>query len=337
MFWFDKYQPLMLEQFDFHKSLSNKLVKISKSKEMPNLLFYSPTSSGKKSLIQAFLYKIYGEDIFKITKDVLNIKIVGSSTILYINVYKSSFHIIVDPTQKSNYDRYVIQYIIKNYMKIVDFNIYLQSNVNFRTIVILNSDSLSNGAQLALRNTLEKNSGVCRFILSVSNITKLIEPLLSRFLIIRVPTPSDKLIKSNINKILKMEGIKIQKKKLDLLFDNFEGNYKRILLAIEGNQQNVSWIELINKILENIVEKMPDALFFIKMREQLYDILINNIELNLIFRQILKKMLSLLNNDEDKIKVINIIADYESKTTNANKIILYIEGVLSEIAYFIHR
>jgi DNA polymerase III delta prime subunit len=65
----------------------------------------------------------------------------------------------------------------------------LQSNtgVKFKTIVLLNADSLTNDAQSALRRCIELFSFNTRFFIVVENKHKLLNPILSRFCEIYVP------------------------------------------------------------------------------------------------------------------------------------------------------
>lgn len=58
-------------------------------------------------------------------------------------------------------------------------------------MVVLNEvDKLTKGAQHALRRTMEKYMSSCRLILCCNSSTKVIEPLRSRCLSLRIPAPS---------------------------------------------------------------------------------------------------------------------------------------------------
>jgi replication factor C subunit 3/5 len=337
MFLFDKYQPLTLKQLDFHKSLSDKLIKVARTKEMPNLLFYGPESSGKQTRILALLYEIYGEDIYDVSKSVMDIKVPGSSQILNINILESPHHIMIDPTQKSNYDRYIIQYIIDNYVKKPTFESYMNEDISFKTIVILNANMLSNGAQSALRYTLEKYMKSCRFILKVNQITNIIDPVISRFLLIRVPKPPKESVVKTVNRILDLEGLIIPEKNKQVIFDNFSYDLKKVLLAIEGNQNNISWISLIENIINNIVKSKPKLDFYNDVREIMNKILINNIPDITIFRVFLKKILEKIVSNEDKIAVIQIISKYQFLETSGKNDILYFETMISDIVDYLHN
>jgi hypothetical protein len=66
-------------------------------------------------------------------------------------------------------------------------NIQSNAGVKFKTIVLLNADTLTNDAQSALRRCIELFSSTTRFFIVVENKHKLLNPILSRFCEIYVP------------------------------------------------------------------------------------------------------------------------------------------------------
>jgi replication factor C subunit 3/5 len=58
-------------------------------------------------------------------------------------------------------------------------------------VVLMEADNLTKDAQHTLRRTMEKYAGSCKLILCCQSVTKVIDPLRSRCMIIRVPAPSD--------------------------------------------------------------------------------------------------------------------------------------------------
>ena len=70
----------------------------------------------------------------------------------------------------------------------------------FKVIWIHNIDELSYYAQTALRCTMEKFCKTCKFILTSKQLSKIIEPLRSRCLSVRVPLPNnDDLMRALLN------------------------------------------------------------------------------------------------------------------------------------------
>ena len=57
-------------------------------------------------------------------------------------------------------------------------------------VVILEAERLTRKAQQALRRIMEKYVGNCRYILCCNSISKVMAPVRSRCLALRVPAPS---------------------------------------------------------------------------------------------------------------------------------------------------
>lgn len=63
--------------------------------------------------------------------------------------------------------------------------------IHFLVVVLMEADQLTRDAQNALRRTMEKYAQTCRLILCCDSISKIIGPLKSRCLAVRVAAPSD--------------------------------------------------------------------------------------------------------------------------------------------------
>lgn len=60
----------------------------------------------------------------------------------------------------------------------------------FKVVLLMEVDRLSRQAQAALRRTMEKYTATCRLILCCNSASKVIEPVRSRCLGIRVAAPT---------------------------------------------------------------------------------------------------------------------------------------------------
>ncbi len=78
-------------------------------------------------------------------------------------------------------------------------------------IIINETDKLSKEAQAALRRTMEKYIAKCRLILICENASRVILPIKSRCLMIRVGAPAEKDIEYVLDKVSKKEGANIRK------------------------------------------------------------------------------------------------------------------------------
>lgn len=118
----------------------------------------------------------------------------------------SNYHIEMAPGDAGLNDRYVIQDVIKEMASsknIATVGMYKEKSNNddndaatkkkkadYKVVVLVEVDKLTRQAQAALRRTMEKYSASCRLILCCNNPSKVIDPVRSRCLGIRVAAPS---------------------------------------------------------------------------------------------------------------------------------------------------
>ena len=100
-------------------------------------------------------------------------------------------------------DRYVVQEVIKEMASSKNIAAFqkdkeatsggegapLTSRPTYKVVVLLEVDKLTRPAQAALRRTMEKYSGSCRLILCCNNPSRVIDPVRSRCLGVRVGSP----------------------------------------------------------------------------------------------------------------------------------------------------
>jgi len=87
-------------------------------------------------------------------------------------------------------DRFVVQDVIKEMAQSKSLLAKKDSRIQFKVVVLSEVDRLSRQAQAALRRTMEKYASTCRLILICNNPSKVIDPLRSRCLGIRISAPS---------------------------------------------------------------------------------------------------------------------------------------------------
>lgn len=91
-------------------------------------------------------------------------------------------------SEAGNYDRLVIQEILKEIAQTQQVD--LNAKQRFKVVIINEADSLSRDAQAALRRTMEKYMSNMRIILCANSTSRLIAPIRSRCLLMRVAAPN---------------------------------------------------------------------------------------------------------------------------------------------------
>src|SRR3989338_410145 len=188
--WLDKHRPMSLEKMQIHKDVSEQLMNITKSGDFPHLLIHGPSGAGKKTRIQALLREIYNNKIDKVKLENKDVAVGsdGSKTIT-VTALSSGYHLEITPTDSGYYDKYVVANMIKEVAETdsVDFLSGSSSTSSHLKVIVLHEvDSLTREAQQALRRIMEKYSKSCRLILCANSTSKIIPPIRSRCMAVRV-------------------------------------------------------------------------------------------------------------------------------------------------------
>jgi replication factor C subunit 3/5 len=174
----------------------------AQSGDFPHLLVYGPSGAGKKTRIVATLKELYGPGVEKIKID-SRVFQTTSNRKLEFNVVASVYHLEITPSDVGNYDRVVIQDLLKEVAQTQQVD--LSAKQRFKVVVINEADQLSRDAQAALRRTMEKYSSNVRLILLANSTANIIAPIRSRTLLIRVAAPSEDEICKVLTKVGKAE------------------------------------------------------------------------------------------------------------------------------------
>ena len=336
--WMDKYAPKSLNELTFNQKVTEILKNLSNRDDFPHLIFYGPDGAGKKTRIHAFLEKIYGAGIFKMNTETRDLKI-NSTTIQY-TINSSNYHIEICPSDSENYDKYIISKVIKESSSVAQID--TKSQKRFKVIVLLDVDNLSKEAQAALRRTMEKYSKNCRIIMSVNSLSKIITPIASRCLALRIPSPSEDEIKSCLKFIIKNECIDISDDQLKLIIKNSERN---IRLAINSLQlttlgtysKNVFTPEYIIAI-KDIGKKIraeQSANSLKNIRQLIFSLLVNGINGDEIILVLTKDMVSNVNNENKKAEFIKFGALYDNRCMNGTKDLFHLEALIAKMMFIV--
>jgi len=331
----------------FHKDIFKKLEKISKDDSLPHIIFYGNPGTGKKTLINIFLEMIFDDSIYKLDDSKYTIMSSGNNESEVV-IKQSDHHIIIEPNN-TNFDRYLIQEIVKEYAKKYPLCIFEKSR-KFKTVQINYLDNLSYYAQTSLRRTIEKYSKTCRFIMWCYSLSKVIEPLRSRCLCIHVPTQTDEQLYKWMYNICCLEKIKIKSSIIESILAKSNGNLKSILWKLDlyryNNKIYNSYEEGINRIINEIISiknnKIVDPEYPInipKIREYIYKMYVTNISLNIIIKDILK---SILFHNKDITKeqindIINSASEFEYRLSKKRRDIIHLEAFVINVIFILSK
>lgn len=341
-----------------HKEFYNYLKNIMRTKgndpnkyslryqEMPNLLIYGPTGSGKKTLINLLLEDIFDEQVHNVKKVTYQITGYGNSN-ESVQIYQSNYHIIIEPSN-SGFDKYLIQEIVKSYAEETILKVH-DCKTPFKVVLINNIDNLSYYAQTSLRCTMEKYHKTCKFILCGYQSSKIIDPLRSRCLNIRIPRPSNNELYQIIFNTACTERINIDQNEMNNIVRLSERNIKKALWMLELYNSGIKnydlqWKKNINNIIVIICNfnRKPSHLTYnsniiYRIREILYTVFITNVNGN----QIITELLSSLFNCVDQFnsilfsEIIQIFGYYETRINKGKRSVIHLEALINSILYHI--
>ncbi|CAG8477892.1 11315_t:CDS:2 [Diversispora eburnea] len=264
----DKYRPTSLDQLTYHHDLSHLLKITAHSGNFPHMLMYGPSGAGKKTRISCILKELFGEGVEKIKIDQRTF-VTSSNRKLDANIASSIYHLEVTPSDVGNYDRLVIQELIKDVAQTQQVD--LNAKQRFKVIIINEADALGRDAQAALRRTMEKYAKNIRIIFCCNVTSRIIAPIRSRCLLVRVAAPTIEESTQVLRKIATNEKIKISDDVLIRIAEKSKGNLRSAILTFETmimQQVNISktseipspdWEDHIENIAKSIIKTQSSA------------------------------------------------------------------------------
>lgn len=337
MFLIDKYRPTTQEAFFFHKQLINELYEMSKDEAIDHIIFYGPDGSGKKTIIKLFLEMLFDKSVHK-TKDTIY-KVIGSGgKSVDEKIKQSNYHIVIDP-KNTNFDRYLIHDVVKEYAKRGSISAFI-TNRAFKIVLINNIDNMSHNPQASLRRTMERYSKNVRFILWCRSLSKVIKPLQSRCRCIRIPSPTDIEIFEYVFKISAKEGIVLNLEQYRNIVNRANGNIKNALWELDFCRFNYELSTDYYDSLKNIVELIlePQINNIIKIRNILFTLMITNFTGTTIMRDLLDKII--MNNkitDVAKQKIFHQCVELEYQLVKGRREIIQFDALISTTMRIIHE
>lgn len=294
----------------------------------------------------ALLREIYGPSVDRVKLEHRTLKTPTNRTI-DIATLGSNYHIECNPSDAGNGDRFVVQEIIKEIA--AHGVLHAQPGAaagsrSFKVVILTEVDKLSKQAQASLRRTMEKYSSACRLILICDSPSKIIEPVRSRCLGIRVPAPSLEEVAGILVDVARREQSPCSSELALSIGAASDKNLRRALLMLEaakvqqgsgaaGQTAAVAlplpdWELYICRLARDILQEQSPARL-LQARDMLYELLTNCIPADVIIRTLLRELCKSLD-DDLKHELVHWAAYYEHRAQQGSKEIFHLEAFVAK-------
>lgn len=209
-------------------------------------------------------------------------------------------------------------------------------------IVILDeADSMTSGAQQALRRTMEIFSSTTRFALACNQSSKIIEPIQSRCAIVRFTKLSDKDILERILTVSQAEGVAHTPDGLESIVFTADGDMRQALNNLQAtangfglvNQENVFRVcdqphpTLVQEIIEHCMNLRIDDAY--NLMRRLCDMGYSASDIITILFRVVRNYAKM--NEFLKLEYIKQIGFCHMRITDGVNSRLQLSGLLSEL------
>ncbi len=304
--WTEKYRPKTLAEVVGQKHVTERLESYVRSNSMPHLLFTGPAGTGKTTCSLALAKEFFGEN------------------------WRGNF-IELNSSDERGID--VVRGKIKEFARTAPIG------ADFKIIFLDEADALTNDAQAALRRTMEKYSGICRFILSCNYSSKIIEPIQSRCAVMRFRPLTSEDIKGFIQKIVAAEKVDIDDDALNGLIFIAQGDMRRSVNSLQvaaslGRKVDLDLVyQTAGMANPDAVKKMMESALdgnFMQARSQLDDLMITNgLSGQDVIKQIHSSIFDLTVSDYDKVKMIDKCGEVEFRIVEGSNSRIQLEVFLA--------
>eukprot|EP00457_Paulinella_chromatophora_P010889 gb/GEZN01011008.1/.p1 GENE.gb/GEZN01011008.1/~~gb/GEZN01011008.1/.p1 ORF type:complete len:370 (+),score=68.10 gb/GEZN01011008.1/:27-1136(+) len=352
--WVDKYRPTRLDKLELHEGINARLARMASDGDFPHLFLFGPSGAGKRTRIRAFLRELYGAGALKIKVSHRSLKISAGRTV-EVTTMGSNYHVELNPAEVGHYDRQVVQEVIKEIAQTHNITSVGEKKEEkgekvekeekkrkptFKVVVITEVDRLSHDAQHALRRTMELYMTTCRVILCGESASRVIGPLRSRCLSLRVPAPSKEEVKAVLQVVAKKEKLILPAQLCDDITNLSQRNVRRAVLIFEAckveqypftpeqKPRLADWERFVEDLGRILCEEQSPARLLLA-RNKMYELLANCIPADVLIKALSKALLRRVD-DQLRHEVIRWAAFYEHRLRTGSKPIFHLEAFVAK-------
>lgn len=303
MLWIEKYKPKSFSEITTHRDTVEALEKYTLS-TIPNLIIHGQNGHNKKTILYSLISHLYGKYPEPKTR---TREIETGSTAMLVTFLESDEMIEICPSEYGYKDRFVVQSIIKEMAQSRPIaSLFGAVKRSVKILIIDQAEDLSKDAQAALRRTMEVYSGHFRVVMLCSETSKMIDPIKSRCLMVRMRGFKDDEINLIAERILAKEDFVAPKSVIDDICTNSNGDCKRALCLLElycfnsdpgqvkkhrpdFSNFKLEWESKIENVV-SLIKNSPKPETMIEIRKEFYALLGSSIPPSVILLHMMKEL-----------------------------------------------
>ncbi|KAH3673550.1 hypothetical protein WICMUC_003657 [Wickerhamomyces mucosus] len=220
--WVEKYRPQVLKDIVGNQETIERLKLIAENGNMPHLIISGLPGIGKTTSIHCLAHELLGKHYNDATLEL-----------------------------NASDDRGID--IVRNKIKQFAQKKVQLPQGRHKIIILDEADSMTPGAQQALRRTMEIYSNSTRFAFACNQSNKIIEPLQSRCAILRYGKLQDEEVLKRLLEILKLEDVKFSNDGLEALIFTAEGDMRQAINNLQSTNSGFGFVngENVFKIVDS--------------------------------------------------------------------------------------
>lgn len=253
--WIDKYRPNKLSEVVYQDDIIKMLKKVLKTGNLPHLLFYGPSGTGKTSSVLAIAMELFGPKKFNERVIELN-----ASDERGINIVRNKIVTLAKTAVSSADPNYPCP--------------------PYKIIILDEADAMTTEAQSALRKTMEDYSSITRFCFICNYINQIIEPIASRCVKFRFKPLDEKSMYDKLTLISEKEKMEITREAIEKISNISNGDMRKAIMLLQNLKYlnksvqindiytvaNMVDISLLQKVIEKcVMDKTENILEITKM------------------------------------------------------------------------
>ena len=305
--WTEKYRPKKFEEVVGQNEIIKKVENLTKSLNIPHLLFAGPAGTGKSTLALIVVKELFGSN------------------------WRENY-LELNASDERGID--VVRQKVKDFARTKALG-----DVPFKVIFLDEADALTKEDQQALRRTMENYTSTCRFVMSCNYSSKIIDPIQSRCVIFRFKLLEKKDIEKRVKLITEKENITLFDEAIEKLYEVSEGDFRRVINLLQACASISPSItkELIDTLSSTakpgdikIVLEYALSGDFLKAKEKLLDVMLReSIAGSDIIKSIQKEIWNLDIDPELKVKLTEKTGEIEFRLVEGSDEFIQLEALLA--------